>query len=76
MRERGNGALLEESNESDDDCLMDESKLGPPFGIVINGHSLVRKLIVSYIPACMYNCELYTDTWFERRYETSTIRDG
>ena len=41
MRERENGSrLLEESNESEDD-LMDESKLGPPFGIVINGHSLV-----------------------------------
>ena len=43
MRERENGSrLLEESNESEDD-LMDESKLGPPFGIVINGHSLVSK---------------------------------
>ena len=41
-RERENSGLLEESNESEDD-LMDESKLGPPFGIVINGHSLVRK---------------------------------
>ena len=36
---------LEESNE-DDEYLMDESKLGPPFGIVINGHSLVRKVII------------------------------
>ncbi len=43
MRER-NGGLLEEDheNESEDDP-MDESKLGPPFGIVINGHSLVSK---------------------------------
>jgi hypothetical protein len=43
MRER-NGGLLEEDHENEnEDDPMDESKLGPPFGIVINGHSLVSK---------------------------------
>ena len=31
---------LEESG-GDDHGIIDDSKLGPPFGIVINGHSLV-----------------------------------
>ena len=51
MRERENGGLLEESNGSDDD-MMDESKLGPPFGIVINGHSLVSKFLAQHTCTC------------------------
>ena len=34
------GELLGQSN-GDGEHIIDESKLGPPFGIVINGHSLV-----------------------------------
>ena len=32
---------IEAPSNQDDDYTIDESKLGPPFGIVINGHSLV-----------------------------------
>ena len=32
---------IEAPSNQDDDYMIDESKLGPPFGIVINGHSLV-----------------------------------
>ena len=44
----GNGELLDENNQ-DDGYIIDESKLGPPFGIVINGHSLVSVIGVLHV---------------------------
>ena len=35
----------EEGEESDELMDMDDSRLGPPFGVVLNGHSLVCILV-------------------------------
>ena len=44
-REQSGGSSYEQLEEDilDDEGMIDESKLGPPFGIVINGHSLVSR---------------------------------
>ena len=45
-REQSGGGSYQELEEDilDDEGMIDESKLGPPFGIDINGHSLVSRL--------------------------------
>ena len=40
------GGAPSDENNQDDEYTIDENKLGPPFGIVINGHSLVSILIL------------------------------
>ena len=44
-KELEKGGAPSDENNQDDEYTIDESKLGPPFGIVINGHSLVSILI-------------------------------
>ena len=41
QREQGRSGGGREERSEEEEYLIDESKLGPPFGIVINGHSLV-----------------------------------
>ena len=53
-REQSGGTSYQELEEDilDEEGMIDESKLGPPFGIVINGHSLVSHRL--YIHACVH----------------------
>ena len=53
-RQKKEGESGGKERSEEEEYLIDESKLGPPFGIVINGHSLVSWLILATPPPPLF----------------------